>query len=59
SVDGKLDWRPLGAADGIFDTPDERVDSDVSIVVPPGSHIVVVRAFDVAGNAVTRDVEAR
>lgn len=59
SVDGKLEWRPLGAADGIFDTPDERVDSDVSIVVPPGSHILVVRAFDVAGNAVTRDVEAR
>jgi hypothetical protein len=59
SVDGKLEWRPLGAADGIFDTADERVDSDVSMLVPPGSHIVVVRAFDVAGNAVTRDVEAR
>jgi hypothetical protein len=59
SVDGKLEWRPLGAADGIFDTADERVDSDVSILVPPGSHIVVVRAFDVAGNAVTRDVESR
>ena len=59
AVDGKLEWRPLAAADGIFDTADERVDSDVSTLVPPGSHVVVVRAFDVAGNAVTRDVETR
>ena len=59
AVDGKLEWRQLGAADGIFDTADERVDSDVAALVPPGSHIVVVRAFDVAGNAVTRDVETK
>jgi len=59
AVDGKLEWRPLAAADGIFDTADERVDSDVSTLVTPGSHVVVVRAFDVAGNAVTRDVETR
>jgi hypothetical protein len=59
AVDGKLEWRPLGAADGIFDTTDERVDTDVSILVPPGSHIIVVRAFDSAGNAATRDIEAR
>lgn len=59
AVDGKLEWRPLGAADGIFDTTDERVDADVSSLVGPGSHIVVVRAYDVAGNAVTRDVEAK
>ena len=59
AVDGKLEWRPLSAADGIFDTVDERVDSDVSTLVPAGSHIVVVRAFDVAGNAVTRDIETR
>jgi hypothetical protein len=59
AVDGKLEWRPLAPADGIFDTADERVDSDVSTLVPPGSHVIVVRAFDVAGNAVTRDVETR
>lgn len=59
AVDGKLEWRPIGAADGIFDTTDERVDADVSSLVGPGSHIVVVRAYDVAGNAVTRDVEAK
>ncbi|MBS2017618.1 MAG: hypothetical protein JST00_32365 [Deltaproteobacteria bacterium] len=59
AVDGKLEWRPLAALDGIFDTTDERVDADVSSLVAPGSHVVVVRAFDVAGNAVTRDVEAK
>jgi hypothetical protein len=59
AVDGKLEWRPLAPADGIFDTPDERVDVDVSALVPPGSHIVILRAFDVAGNAVTRDAETR
>jgi hypothetical protein len=59
AVDGKLEWRPLGPADGLFDTADERVDADVSALVPGGSHIVVVRAFDAAGNAVTRDIETR
>jgi hypothetical protein len=59
AVDGKLDWRPLAPADGIFDTIEEGVDADLSAVVPAGPHILVVRAFDAAGNAVTRDVEAR
>lgn len=59
SVDGKVEWRPLAPADGIFDTLDEHVDTDVSTIVPPGSHVVVVRAFDAAGNAVSRDVEAK
>ncbi|MCL2778639.1 MAG: hypothetical protein FWD73_11595 [Polyangiaceae bacterium] len=59
AVDGKLDWRPLSAADGIFDTADESVDSDVSMIVPPGSHIVVIRAYDVAGNVTAGDLETR
>jgi hypothetical protein len=59
AIDGKTDFRPLAPADGIFDTVDETVDTDVSSVVPPGSHIVVVRAFDAAGNSVSRDVEAK
>src|SRR5262249_3391812 len=59
AVDGKNEWRPLAAADGVFDTVDESVDADVTAVVPPGSHIVVVRAFDAAGNSVSRDVEAK
>lgn len=59
AIDGKTDWRPLAPADGVFDTTDESVDADVSAVVPPGSHVVVVRAFDAAGNTVTRDIEAK
>lgn len=59
AVDGKLEWKPLAPADGVFDTVDEAVDADVSTLVPPGSHVVMVRAYDTAGNAVTRDVEAR
>ena len=57
AVDGKLDWRPLGAADGVFDTADEAVDADVASLVPPGSHIVALRAYDAAGNAVIREIE--
>jgi hypothetical protein len=57
TVDGKLDWRPLAAADGVFDSADEEVDSDVSSLVPPGAHIVAVRAFDEAGNSVTQEIE--
>ena len=59
AIDGKPEWRPLAAADGIFDTPSEAIDADVAVLVPPGSHIVVVRAYDAAGNAVSRDVESK
>jgi len=59
AIDGRTDFRPLAPADGIFDTVDERIDTDVSAVVPPGSHIVVIRAFDAAGNSVSRDIEAK
>jgi hypothetical protein len=43
-------------SDGIFDSADEAFDSDVHTLVPPGSHIVAVRAFDAAGNAVVQDL---
>ncbi len=59
AVDGKLEWRPLAPTDGVFDTVDETVDADLASSVSPGSHIVVVRAFDAAGNSVSRDVEAK
>ena len=59
AVDGRLEWRPLAAADGIFDTADEAIDADISALVPPGSHVVAVRAFDAAGNAVVQEVEAK
>jgi hypothetical protein len=58
TIDGKLEWRPLAAADGVFDSPDEEVDSDITSLVPPGSHIIAVRAFDEAGNAVTQELES-
>lgn len=57
AVDGRLEWRPLGASDGIFDTADERVDADLAPLLAPGPHIVAVRAFDAAGNSSVRDIE--
>jgi hypothetical protein len=59
AVDGRLEWRPLAAADGLFDTADESIDADVSALVPPGSHIVAVRAFDAAGNAVIQETDSK
>ena len=56
SVDGRPDWHPLAPADGIFDSADEAFDADVHALVPPGSHIVAVRAFDQAGNSVVANL---
>jgi hypothetical protein len=60
AIDGRLEWRPLASADGIFDTADESVDTDLTPLLPaaPGPHIVTVRAYDQAGNSVVREVEA-
>jgi hypothetical protein len=60
AVDGQVEWRPVSPADGIFDTADESVDADLTAFVPagPGPHLVTVRAFDAAGNAAIREVEA-
>jgi hypothetical protein len=44
--------------DGIYDAAEEIFDADVSTLVPAGSHIVAVRAFDSAGNSVVREVDA-
>jgi hypothetical protein len=59
AIDGKTDWRPLAPADGLYDSADEGLDADVSAVVPPGSHIVALRAFDAAGNSVVHEVESQ
>ena len=59
TIDGRLEWRPVGAADGVFDTSDEAVDADVAALVPPGSHIVAVRAFDAGGNSVVQEIESK
>jgi hypothetical protein len=60
AIDGRLEWRPLAPADGIFDSADEAVDTDLTPLLPPGPgpHIVAVRAFDAAGNFVVREIEA-
>ena len=59
AIDGRVDWRPLSPKDGIFDEAAEDIDIDLSAFVSPGSHLVAIRAFDQAGNQVTRDVEIK
>ena len=59
AVAGTDDWRPLHPVDGIFDEASERFDSDVSSIVPQGSRLVGVRAYDAAGNVVTKELEAK
>lgn len=59
AIDGHLEWRPLSPADGVFDSADEAIDADVGALVPAGSHIVTVRAYDAAGNTVMRELESR
>jgi len=59
SIAGTDEWRPLFPADGVFDEPGENFDADISSIVPAGSHLVALRAYDSSGNVVTRDVEAR
>jgi hypothetical protein len=58
AIDGRSDFRPLVPADGIYDTQDESFDADVSSLVPAGSHLVTVRAYDAAGNVTTREADA-
>jgi hypothetical protein len=59
SIAGSDEWRPLFPKDGVFDEPAEQLDADISALVPAGSFIVAVRAYDAAGNMVSRNVEAK
>src|SRR5262249_8810129 len=59
SVAGTDEWRPIFPTDGVFDEASEAFSADISSIVPPGSRTVAVRAYDSAGNGVTRDVEAK
>lgn len=56
---GTDDWRPVFPSDGIFDEASEKFDADVSALVPAGSRIVGVRAYDTAGNSVSKELEAK
>lgn len=59
SLAGTDEWRPIFPSDGIFDEPAEPFDANIAALIPQGSHIVAVRAYDAAGNSVSRDIEAR
>ena len=59
SIAGSDEWRPLAPKDGVFDEADETFEADVGALVPAGSHLLAVRAYDIAGNVVIRDVEAK
>jgi hypothetical protein len=59
SIAGSDEWRPVFPKDGVFDEAAEQIDADISALVPAGSHIVAVRAWDAAGNMVSRNVEAK
>ena len=59
SIAGSDEWRPLFPSDGVFDEPVEAFDADIASIVPAGSHLLAVRAYDTSGNVVTRDIEAR
>jgi hypothetical protein len=56
---GSDDWRPIFPTDGIFDEASEKFDVDVGSIVPAGSRLVGVRAYDQAGNAVSKELEAK
>ena len=59
SIAGSDEWRPLAPKDGVFDEADEAFDANIAALVPAGSHILAVRAYDIAGNVVIRDVQAK
>jgi hypothetical protein len=55
-IDGKPPWRAVTSADGILDDAVETIDAPLGIT---GNHLVALRAYDAAGNAVTKEVEGK
>ncbi len=49
SVDARP-WVPMEAVDGVTDSPREQFRIHIDNF-PPGEHLIVIRAYDVAGNA--------
>ncbi|HLH40221.1 MAG TPA: hypothetical protein VKX39_13815 [Bryobacteraceae bacterium] len=43
-------WLPVEAADGVTDSSRERFNITIANL-PPGEHLIVIRVFDLAGNA--------
>ena len=56
---GTDDWRPIAPSDGIYDEASEKFEQDVSAIVPSGSRMIGVRAYDQAGNSVLKELEAK
>ena len=55
-IDGKGPWKPITSADGILDDAGEKIDVALGL---NGSHVVALRAYDAAGNSVTKEVEGK
>lgn len=55
-IDGKGGWKPVTSTDGILDEASETVDTPLGLT---GSHVIALRAYDSAGNAVTREIEGK
>lgn len=56
---GTKTWLPIFPTDGVFDQAIEGFDLDLSAHVPPGSQMVVVRAYDAAGNRIEQTVSGQ
>jgi hypothetical protein len=59
SLVGTSAWLPVDPTDGIWDEPNETVDTDISSLIPTGKRLVALRLYDAAGNFVIRSVSAQ
>jgi hypothetical protein len=56
SLVGSKVWYPVFPTDGIFDATTESFATDIAGQLPPGPQLVAVRAYDRAGNPISRTV---
>lgn len=49
-LEGREPWIPLGPKDGIFDEALEEIDADLTPLAASGPAMLIVRAYDSAGN---------
>jgi hypothetical protein len=56
SIDGGR-WEEVRPLDGINDSPEETYEITLEALPAPGPHVVVVRAYDLLGNAATARVD--